>query len=244
MNIAITGADSVLGCAVADHLRGAHEVRCADIADADVLDLDAMAALCDGVDRVVHLARASRRDGEDAATGDARILDTALKGTYHVMQAAREAGATQVLQVSDVAIFDGYEDDLVLSEDFVALPDTTAEQQAVHLAEGVGHEFAREQPGFVLTLRLGRLVEAASLAPDTAFDRDWLDLGDAVRAIAAGLELERYDHPEHWGLYNLVADTPCSRFALNKITGGRMGLTPAVDFRAWWPQSPAEEGAP
>lgn len=232
MKIAITGARTGLGQVLAAHLAPRHEVRAAEV---DVLDLEAVRAWVAGADRVVHLARAQARPGEGAAAADSRILDTALKGTCHVMQAAREAGAAQVVQVSDLSIFSGYDDDLILSEDFVALPDTSAPQQAVHLAEGVGHEFAREKPGFVLTLRLGTLVAAADLAAGAPFDRDWLDLADAAAAIERGLALDRYDHPEHWGLYNLVADTPFSRFALRKVKGGRFAFAPQVDFRAWWP---------
>lgn len=261
MRIAITG-DGALAAALTARLAAQHEVRHPAV---DVLDPEAVAGLCAGVDRVVHLARAApsvtpgpavgpaprpswpaaisaldlaraaRGDGEGEAQAATRILDTALKGTWNAMQAARQAGAAQVVQVSDLSIYSGYGDDLLLSEDMVALPDTSALQQAVHLAEGIGHEFAREQPGFVLTLRLGTLVDAAALPAGAPFDRDWLDLTDAVAAVERGLALDRYDHPEHWGLYNLVADTPFSRFALRKVKGGRFAFAPRVDFRARWP---------
>ena len=166
--------------------------------------------------------------------GDSRILDIALKGTHNVMLAARQAGISQVVQISDVCVYSGYDDQLILSEDMVGLPDTSAEQQAVHLADAIGHEFTREAPGSILTLRLGRLVDVRTLEPDAPFDRDWLDVSDAVAAIARGLELDSYDHPAPWGLYNLVADTPLRRFHL-RIRAGRYAFTPQIDFRAWWP---------
>jgi hypothetical protein len=211
-----------------------HDVRATDIDEIDVLKEEQVRELCAGMERVVHLACAHRRQGEPANAEDGRILDTALKGSWNVMQAAREAGVAQVVQVSDVCIYDGYEEDHILSEDMVPLPDTSAEQQALHLAEGVGHEFAREAPGSILTLRLGRLVDVESLPAQTPFDRNWLDMGDATAAILRGLELDSYDHPSHWGLYNLVADTPYRRFAL-RILEGRFAFAPQVDFRAWWP---------
>lgn len=236
MKVAITGAAGFLGTALTSHLTDAgHDVCATDVDDGDVLDEAAVERLVDGVDRVVHLARARRQPDETPAVGDARVLDTALKGTWNVLLAARAAGVAQVVQVSDVAIHSGYADDTLISEDMVSLPDTSAEQQAEHLAEQVAHEFGRDRPGSVLTLRLGRLVDETTLPANTAFDPDWLDVSDAVAAIGRGLELESYDHPQHWGLYNLVADTPRARFTL-RIKAGRFEYSPRVDFRAWWPE--------
>ena len=244
MKIAITGAAGFLGGRLAAFLSAAgHDVRKSDVGhtgvdSVDVLDAGAVTQLCDGMDRVVHLAHGARRHDVPSdslgAEDDGRVLDTALKGTWNLLHAARAVGVPQVVQISDVCIYDGYDDEHILSEDMVALPDTSAEQQAIHLAEGVAHEFAREVPGSVLTLRLGRLVDATDLPADASFDRDWLDSGDAVAAITRGLELETYDHPSHWGLYNLVADTPYRRFSL-RIREGRFAFSPRVDFRGWWP---------
>lgn len=226
LNIAITHAGSPLGQALTTHLPTAGlQVQTTDV---DVLDIDQVQSMCANVDRVIHLP------GTQPNTDAARILDTALKGTHNVMHAARQAGVTQVVQISDVCIYDGYDDDHILSEDMVPLPDTSAEQQALHLAEMVGHEFARETPGSILTLRLGRLVDTASLSKTATFDRDWLDITDAVAAITHGLTIDSYDHPTHWGLYNLVADTPHKRFHL-RIREGRFAFQPQVDFKQWWP---------
>ncbi len=240
MKIAITGADSRLGRALTANLvEAGHDVRSTDIDSVDVLRMEQVIDLCKGMERIVHLAGARRRHESPAAGEDGRILDTALKGSFNVMQAARQSGVSQVVQVSDVCIYDGYGEDLILSEDMVPLPDTSAEQQALHLAESVAHEFAREAPGSILTLRLGRLVDAAMLLESATFDRDWLDFKDATAAIARGLQLDSYDHPSHWGLYNLVADTPYRRFAL-RIREGQFAFQPQVDFRTWWPTSETE----
>jgi uronate dehydrogenase len=236
VKIAITGADGLLGQRLTTHLATAgHDVRGVD-ADVDVLDVDSVTELCVGMDRVVHLARSVRQPDAPAAAEDGRLLDTALKGTWNILHAARDAGVRQVVQISDVCIYAGYDEDHILSEDMVPLPDTSAEQQALHLAEGVAHEFAREVPGSVLTLRLGRLVDVTNLPAAAPLDRDWLDVEDAASAIARGLELDSYDHPSHWGLYNVVADTPYRRFSL-RIMAGRFAFSPGVDFRAWWPKS-------
>ena len=228
MKVAITGGPSDLGQALAGELGADHDVRIVDSDELDVLDAGSIAALCDGMDRVVLLPTAPSDEQ----------LDRALKGAWNVMCAARDAGVSQVVQVSDVCIYDGYSADLILSEDMVPLPDTSVKQQGLHLSEMIGHEFARETPGFVLTLRLGRLVRSHELTPGCPFERDWLDLQDATGAIARGLALDTYDHPSHWGVYNLVSDTPFRRFHL-RIATGRFGYQPTQDFRPWWPEPDA-----
>jgi len=241
MKVAITGAGGYLGRALVGKLDGVHEVYPSDLGvserglvRADVLDVEAMNRLCAGVDRVVHLACVSPGEDRPDPETETRVLDTRLKGTYNVMKAALEAGVRQVVQVSDLCIFSGYGLDRIVSEDFVPLPDMSAHQQSIYLSEWIGREFARLQPGFVLTLRLGRLVDVQTLSPEARFDPEWLDLSDAVDAIARGLELETYDSPSDWGLYNLASKHPDSRFALAKIASGRYGFEPAEDFHAWW----------
>lgn len=140
----------------------------------------------------------------------------------------------RVVQVSDLCSLSGYDDELIVSEDFVPLPDTSAHQQAVYLGELVGREFARLHPGLVCTLRLGALVNAASLPADATFEEDWLDLGDAVAAILRALEVDGFDGFGHWGLYDLAAETPAGRFDLRKIRSGRLGFEPRYNYDELW----------
>ena len=243
MKIAVTGASGYLGRALMPALAGEHEVFPSDlhphddaVSRADVLTCQDMQRLCAGMDRVVHLACASADENLAAAENDTRILDTRLKGSYNVMQAALEAGIDRVVQVSDLCVFSGYAPETIVSEDFVPLPDTSALQQSVYLSELIGIEFSRLKPGFVLTLRLGQLVDANSLCESAAFESDWLDINDAIAAILRGLTIERYDRPTHWGLYNLASAHSRSRCWLNKITSGRFGFTPKENFAGRQPE--------
>ena len=240
--IGISGAAGFLGQALLTKLADLHEVYAFDlegagggqaVVQADVLDFDDMKRLCAGMDAVIHLACAAWQDGLSEAENETRILDTRLKGTWNMMQAAVDAGVRRVIQVSDLCIFSGYDKDVMVSEDFVPLPDTTAHQQSVYLSELIGREFARLVPGLVLTLRLGKLVDPGSLLADAVFDPAWLDTTDAVRAIVGGLDLNGYDGLSNWGLYNLAADVPTPRFSLLKIKSGQFGFQPEEDFRAW-----------
>ena len=242
----MTGAAGFLGQALVPALARHHEVRAHDleaadgpppIASADVLDCGDMEALCSGVDAVVHLACARWDDALSDADNETRILDTRLKGTNHLLRAAAEAGIRRVVQISDLCVFSGYADDIIVSEDFAPLPDSSAHQQSVYLSELVGREFARLHPGLVATLRLGQLVRAQQLPPGAAFDESWLDVDDAIAAILRALELESFDGISQWGIYNLAADVPDSRYSLLKISTGTFAFTPSQDFRAWREQT-------
>lgn len=239
----MTGAAGFLGQALVPVLQEHHQVCAADrkaaagpppILAADVVDRQAMDSLCRGVDAIVHLACARWDDALSDADNETRILDTRLKGTYYLLQSAVKARVRRVIQVSDLCVFSGYGDDIIVSEDFLPLPDTSAQQQSVYLSELVGREFARLQPGLVATLRLGKLVRAQELPADAAFDESWLDLDDAIAAIVRCLEVESFDGLNHWGIYNLAASVPDSRFSLLKISSGHFAFTPSQDFRAWW----------
>jgi nucleoside-diphosphate-sugar epimerase len=239
MKIAITGAAGFLGRALVEELAVDFEIRAMDLAAGagveygDVLSLGDMAKLCRGMEMAIHLASARWDEGLSVAENEARILDTRLKGTYNLLKAASEAGVGRVIQVSDLCIFSGYEKEIMVSEDFLPLPDTSAQQQAVYLSELIGREFSRLHPGLVLTLRLGQLVEAGKLEAGARFEADWLDLRDAVAAIKRGLGVDGYDGMGNWGLYDLAADVPGERFSLLKIQSGRFGFQPQEDFLAW-----------
>ncbi len=237
MKVAVTGAAGYLGRALVPVLERSHEVFAFDcvasVDRADGLDEDDCRRICTGMDAVVHLAHAGWDSELSAADNEARILDARLKGTDTLLRAAREAEITRVVQVSDLCILDGYDDNLLVSEDFLPLPDTSAHQQAVYLSELIGREHTREVRGLVLTLRLGKIVEAGKLAAEAEYHPAWLDLQDAVRAIEQGLAIERYDYPDHWGLYNIAADVEERRYSLIKWRNGAMAFELSEDFAAW-----------
>lgn len=242
MNIVITGAAGVLGRALTQTFSGEHAVSPTDIrmapgsrmiVRADVLDDAAMSELCADVEVVIHLAQFTRQPHLSDTENATLILDTRLKGTYNVLAATAKAGVRRVIHISDLCIFDGYPNGIVVSEDFAPQPDTSAYQQSVYLSDWVAREFARQYPGMIVTLRIGNLVDQGTLSPDTPADERGLDFRDAVAAIEKAMQLESFDGLAHWGLYHLAADRPESRYSLRKITSGQFGFRPVFNFAAW-----------
>jgi len=242
LKVAVTGAAGFLGRALLPKLSANHQVLATDlvahqgdtpIEPCDVLDVDAVSRLCSEVDAIVHLAAATYSKDGSKRENETQVFDTRLKGTHNLLESALRSGVQRVIQISDLCVFAGYDDGLMVSEDFVPLPHSEAYPLSVYLSELVGREYARLAPGLVLTLRLGKLIDTGSLAADAQFEDGWLDIGDAVDAILRGLELERFAGMGDWGIYNLAANVPDNRYSLLKIQSPEFGFFPRQDFAAW-----------
>ena len=240
MHVAVTGAAGFIGRALLSKLAGQHQILAPDLHAADgeeacdVLDLNALRALCARIDAVVHLAAVAHRDDLSQRENETRIFDTRLKGTHNLLQAAQEANLKRVVLISDLRVLADYDADLMVCEDFVPQPSTEAEPLSAYLAELIAREYARlGLPGQILTLRLGTVIDPTTLASDARCEDGWLALDDAIAAILRGLECERFGGMGEWGLYNLAADVPDNRYSLLKIQSPEFGFFPSQDFAAW-----------
>jgi len=112
--VLITGAAGRIGRYIAPHLGETYNLVLTDIrapADdhgfpftpADITDLDAMVALCRGIDTVVHLAADHRTDAPWES-----LLPNNIIGPYHVLEAAHRAGCRRVVFASSVNAVRGY----------------------------------------------------------------------------------------------------------------------------------------
>lgn len=70
---------------------------------ADLSSIDTLAALCDGIDTVVHLAA----DPSTEAVWES-LLPSNIVGVYHIYEAARRAGCRRVVFASSVNAVSGY----------------------------------------------------------------------------------------------------------------------------------------
>ena len=117
--VLITGAAGLYGSILREHWDDRYPLRLADIrsvdglraheesVEADIRDLDQMAAACRGVDAVVHLAAFP---GDGAQFYDT-LLDLNIVGAYNTFEAARLAGCRRLVFASSVDAVRGYWDE-------------------------------------------------------------------------------------------------------------------------------------
>src|SRR5947209_17185490 len=119
MRVLVTGGAGFIGSHVVDQLIAAgHEPRIFDLAPSqyhsaddvemvagDLLDTAAVRAALAGADAVVHLAAVADVNEVDADPAYAEIVNT--RGTFNVLDAAREAGVQRFVYGSTIWVYNG-----------------------------------------------------------------------------------------------------------------------------------------
>ncbi|NQW18064.1 MAG: NAD(P)-dependent oxidoreductase [Chloroflexi bacterium] len=176
-SILVTGASGLIGGLAARDLSSDHTVtalnrRAVDgipTTQADLTDLDAIRPAFDGIDTVVHMAAYLGPDVDSH-------FSVNVRGTYNVLEAARQAGVKRVVFGSSGATTKGHEDNpnfTALIEarwddvpDKVDYLDHTAPVRpggvygAVKVAgEALGRAYSDEHGLSVICIRIGRVIE-------------------------------------------------------------------------------------
>ena len=191
-SVAVTGADQPIGAALCrglsaggevvaigetpgpgPDLGGAVEYRSADLR----LPGGAREALR-GAGLVVHALPHGMAMGEGAGR-EARLLDLLSRGTYVLVQAAREAGIGRIVLVSPISLMQDYLADYVVEPWWRPRPRPDGEALAPYLAEHVCREIARTGAIEVRCLRMGPLDDPRGTSSQ-----------EAVAAVAAALRSE------------------------------------------------------
>jgi len=137
-----------------------------DVRALDITNLDEVRAAMRGMDAVVHLAIASQCDyitdranflrdqGEDYLRFNEAMIDVNVRGTYHVFEAAREAGVKRVIFISSLTIYLGQPRYEAVHDD---LPPRPSNIYAVTKlwGEQLGEYFSRRDGTTVYCLRYG-----------------------------------------------------------------------------------------
>jgi nucleoside-diphosphate-sugar epimerase len=238
VRVVVTGGLGRVGRYVVDALAQRHEVQIADAApgalQVDIMDLPALRQALDGADAVVHLAAI---DYDWRVAPDAYVRVNAL-GTWHLLQAAQEAGVRRVAVCSSVAAV-GLHDlrpewtpsTLPVTEahalrpvDAYGVSKACAEVMARSFADAGALEVVVLRPCTVL---FGDMRTAAGLAAqEPLFLRDYVTGEDVGSAFLAAVEAPA----PGFGPYFVCADdsltaTPTLEW-LPEVTGG---LPPTVD---------------
>ncbi|NCO38193.1 MAG: hypothetical protein COZ06_30320 [Armatimonadetes bacterium CG_4_10_14_3_um_filter_66_18] len=197
MRLALVGAN----CALARHvvpLLASHELAGTDTSFVDLRKPEEAAAAVADAGVLLHFGTAAVTVADDAPETAAETLDHLARGTYHLLQAAAEAGVTRVVVCSTVEVMLGHSPRWRVNESYRPRPLAEPLPLAAHLMETVCEELALERNLPVVCLRLGRLCleEDVSGQPH---DSLWLDLRDAAAAVhwATEVEFPRRFHALH-----------------------------------------------
>ncbi|WP_323778793.1 NAD(P)-dependent oxidoreductase [Leisingera sp.] len=210
--IVVTGGSGRVGRYVVACLAADHEVINADLTppkdpapagvqyvQADVMNLASLRAAIEGADAVVHLAGL---DYDWGCASEDYIRVNAL-GSWHVLQAAEDAGLTKVVLCSSISICGLQE--MRPGWQAQALPITERHENrpvypygvSKQVAEAMGESFARKGKLEVICIRPLAVILPETLGDYLEFvdapDRNWLfyyvTVGDLARAFKAAVEV-------------------------------------------------------
>jgi nucleoside-diphosphate-sugar epimerase len=256
MRILITGANGRFARSIVEALSPEHTFRALDMQfsepfpqeveryEADLRDPGAVTTAVQGTDAVLHLAPISVSEDSD----DLMALDMATRGTYVLMNAARESGVAHVIVGSTLDLFERMPANWRVNEVWRPRPMPNTAQLCAWLAELSARECARVGGPLVTCLRFGHIVDDAEAATHP-FRSQWLHVEDAVKGVSCALRwgAEQTDCPLHkrWRVHHITAAGPRAKVRLSPPASAEdgFGYRPAHDFHQYWPQQelPREE---
>ena len=207
--VVVTGADRPMGAALCRGLSAAGEVNAigespggtdpggaVDYRSVDLrLPPGAREAL-QGAAAIVHAQPHGRSTGETSAP-EAELLDVLSRGTYVLVQAAREAGIGRIVLVSPISLMQDYPADYIVEPWWRPRPRPDGESLAPYLAELVCREIARTGAIEVRCLRMGDLD-----------DPEGTSTGNAVGAVSAALQSEAGAGGYSWHVDHVLNSGP------------------------------------
>lgn len=221
VNVLITSAASPTGALLAAALQGEYTVHCTDLrsragGDIEACELehdDATDAIVSGIEAIVHVGYAGQ-DGDETA-----LVDYHTRRTYNLLYAAAHAGVQRVINISTLRLYEPYEENLTVTENWRPMP-TASEPQllACHLGEIVAKEFARDRLLRVLNLRLGFPFVEGDAAAHAAGQTAAIATADVAHSVARALHCEL----DYWQCAHVQSPVDGQRFLTQRATS--MGL--------------------
>lgn len=189
--VALTGAAGGVatlirpGIAASYRLRSSDRRRVARLGDneefvrADIRSIAALRRAFRGCDAIVHLAAAA------GGSGLHELLETNVRGTHNVLEAARAEGVLRVVLASTGHVTGFYRREETIAENDPVRPDSLYAVSKI-ACEALGRLYADKHALQVACIRIGRL----SAAPEGEADRAiWCSPADLVRLIRAAIEI-------------------------------------------------------
>lgn len=138
-------------------------------------DFEALKRACQGIDVVIHLG--GKADESDFS----EILDSNIRGTYNVFEAARSAGVRRVVYASSHHVTGFHDVDTKVDADSEVRPDTFYAVSKV-FGEALGRLYHDKWGLEVVCLRIGVCREEPE---NTDQLRTWLSIPDSIRLVRA-----------------------------------------------------------
>jgi nucleoside-diphosphate-sugar epimerase len=217
--VLITGAAGRIGSSLTRAFTGRYDVLLSDVrapddarghpfVAADIADIEAMRALCAGVDTVVHLAA----DPSMEATWES-LLPRNLIGLYNIFEAAHAAGCRRVIFASSVNAVFGYPKDVQVRTDMPVRP-LNLYGASKAWGEAVACFYADQRTISAICLRFGWVIERDSprLRPDHPYLDIALTYEDLAKLVAASI-----DAPDdlRFGVFHGVSDNRWKRLDIS-----------------------------
>ena len=145
---------------------------------ADLADLAAVEAICDGVDGIVHLGGHSVEGPWDS------ILDANIVGAYNLFEAARRKGVKRVVFASSNHAVGFYPREQRIPPEVIPRPDSRYGVSKV-FGEALGAMYAFKHGLGVVSLRIGNVAEEPADVRRLAI---WISPDDLMQLCVIGLE--------------------------------------------------------
>jgi nucleoside-diphosphate-sugar epimerase len=247
MHLLVTGGNNALARRLARALAPDLSVRLFDRAfsepvasgveqvTGDPCDPAAVATALEGIDAILHLA--PYLPGRVREIDAVSALDDATRGTFVLVNAARQAGIARIILASTLDLFDRLPTHWQINEVWRPRPSPEISQLCPWLAELSMRENVRRGQLQAICLRLGQIVDD-DYAGSHPFDPRWVHIDDVIQAIHCAL---RYQPPHlpHRSVFHVMAPGPHAKIRLKYATGASadFGYAPTHDFQAYWPSS-------
>ena len=230
--VLVTGASGNIGAYFAEHSRQKYDLRLmvrseeeatdirsyGEVVTADLLDLDRLKEICQGIDTVVHMAG----DPDPTATWQS-LLDANIIGSYHIFVAARSAGCRRVIHASSIHAVSGYPADVQ-----VKTTDPVNPGDLYGVSKCFGEALARymaEQEGLsAITLRIGAFqpLEKAREPESVGMLDAFLSRRDLNALIERCIDVENL----RFAIFNAVSNNVFKR----------LDISDARELLGWEPQ--------
>lgn len=199
MKVLITGAAGYVGRYFARHWQTDDELVLGDIhpdqndprfIPLDITDPAQTRAAMQGIDAVIHLAKQADEGPLEGDDLNAKRFDVNVKGTFHLLEAARDAGVKQFIFTSSIMTVQGYPAPQWVDSDAEPKP-VGSYALTKHLCETMCAHYAREYEMTVICLRIPKPVDLEHpLWKSHPLRPQWVPFPDLMQAYQKSLTAE------------------------------------------------------